>query len=205
MTEKRWRAVQVFSTELQKFDVWRRKTAPDAGVYTYRGQRWLSEGADKVAERDAAGGKDSENSGQASLPVDAARASWLAPHLRAVTVPAMPTSSAHQRPAFPWAAVARAKKARASSTGRDACPTDSDTPPLGQPDASSFANSVTTACKKREDHSDVETPASGAGRRRQTLRTLTRRCAPTSPFRARLSRSGARERSVFCAGGQRRL
>ncbi len=66
--------------------------------------------------------------GQASLPVAAARASWLAPHLRAVTVQAMPTSSAHQRPAFPWAAVARAKKARASSTGRDACPTDSDTP-----------------------------------------------------------------------------
>ena len=48
--------------------------------------------------------------GQASLPVVAARASWLAPHLRAVTVPAMPTSSARQRPAFPWAAVARAKK-----------------------------------------------------------------------------------------------
>ena len=36
---------------------------PVAGVYTFRGQRWLSEGVDKVAERDAAGGKDSENSG----------------------------------------------------------------------------------------------------------------------------------------------
>ncbi len=77
MTEKRWRAVQVFNTELQKFDVWRRKTAPDAGVYTFRGQRWLSEGVDKVAERDAAGGKDSENSGT-GVPACRCCASFLA-------------------------------------------------------------------------------------------------------------------------------
>ena len=134
--------------------------ACDGSLYISRAT--LSEGVDKVAERDAAGGKDAENSGTGVPACRAARASWLAQHLRAITVPAMPTNSAHQRPAFPWVAVARAKKARASSTGRDACPTDSDTPTRGQPEASGFANSVTTACKKREDHSEnVETPGTG--------------------------------------------
>src|SRR5271166_824454 len=86
------------------------------------------------------GGGRAQSRSLLRLPVVAARASWLAPHLRAVTVPVMPTSSGQQRPAFPWAAVARAKKTRASSTGRDACPTGSGSsqpwPPPGQPEAS---------------------------------------------------------------------
>ena len=78
---------------------WHRLPACGSAVCTFRGQRWLSEGVDKVAERDAAGARTLKIVGQASLPVVAARASWLAPHLRAVTVLAMPTSSA-QLPLF---------------------------------------------------------------------------------------------------------
>ena len=78
---------------------WHRLPACGSAVWTFRGQRWLSEGVDKVAERDAARARTLKIVGQASLPVVAARASWLAPHLRAVTVLAMPTSSA-QLPLF---------------------------------------------------------------------------------------------------------
>src|SRR5271167_4209654 len=91
--------------------------------------------------------------GQASLPVVAARASWLAPHLRAVTVPAMPTSSVNSGEHFHgqwW----RERKKLAHH--RQAGPPVQliQTPPPGVSPGFSFANNVTTACKKREDHSE---------------------------------------------------
>jgi hypothetical protein len=90
------------------------------------------------------------NSGRRPVPVVDARASLLAPQLRdGLTYRPSPRVVVNSGgPAFPWTAVARATKARASSTGRDACPTDSGTLPQ-LPQGQAEASVSQTGCQPR--------------------------------------------------------